>query len=217
MGADPLVAAADTAGQSWENPASARADRLTYPCYGHVRPAGVVRDAVGRQAVHPHGRDRLPSFLATEILFLEIVPIELFGAPIAAIELGAGPDDVTHLDVYKEPPTSPPVSMPAPGPRSRCSPTAAVRRGRLFSEAELARMGTPVSLQVAEAAAANDHARLLAVSAGMDVELVGAKDPIGVAIAGLLSWIAWHFGEAAAEEASAARRGRDGAVHVGRP
>jgi hypothetical protein len=35
----------------------------------------------------------------------------------------------------------------------------------------------------------------------MDRELVGAKDPIGIAIAGLLSWIAWHLGEAAAEKA----------------
>ena len=35
----------------------------------------------------------------------------------------------------------------------------------------------------------------------MDRELVGAKDPIGITIAGLLSWIAWHLGETAAEEA----------------
>ncbi len=192
---------ADSAGRSWEDPASARADRLTYPCYGHYDPPVSFAVLSGARPF-THRRDRLPSFLATEILFLEIVPIELFGAPIAAIELGEGPDDVTHLDVYKRAADIPAGVYARAGTAKPVFTDGGGETGaRLFTDVELVRMGTPLSLQVADAAGADDHARLLAISAGMDVELVGAKDPIGVTIAGLLSWIAWHFGEAAAEEA----------------
>lgn len=193
----------DTAGQSWEGPAAVRADRLRYPCYGHYDPPVSFAVLSGGRPL-THGRDELPSFLATEIQFLESVPIELFGYPIAAIELGERADDPSHLDVYKDPADVPSevyaragLSKPVLGSGSRDD------HGRLFTEEELSRMGTPLSLQVQQAAGADDHAALLEISAGMDTELVGAKDPVGVTIAGLLSWIAWHFGEVAAEEALA--------------
>ena len=69
-----------------------------------------------------------------------------------------------------------------------------------LSDEEARRAGIPLSIQARRAAAAGDWARVREISAGMDRELVGAKDPYGVAIAGLLSWIARRYGEAAGEE-----------------
>jgi hypothetical protein len=192
----------NTAGQSWEDPGAARADRLRYPCYGHYGPPVSFAILTGERPL-THGRASLPSFLATEILFLETAPIELFGYPIAAIELGERADDPTFLDVYKDPSDVPAEVYARAGTTKPVGGLPTGTRERLLSDEELNRMGTPLSLQVQQAAAADDYARLLAISAGMDVELVGAKDPIGVSIAGLLSWIAWHFGEQAAEEALA--------------
>lgn len=192
----------DTAGQSWEDPAAARPDRLRYPCYGHYDPPVSFAKLSGARPL-THGRDELPSFLATEILFLETVPIELFGYPIAAIELGAGAADATHLDVYKDRADVPAEVYERAGAAKPVWGRESEESGRLFSDEELARLGTPLSLQVRQAADAGDHARLLLISGAMDAELVGAKDPVGVTIAGLLSWIAWHLGETAAEEALA--------------
>jgi hypothetical protein len=70
---------------------------------------------------------------------------------------------------------------------------------RAFSDEALARLGTPLALQVE--AAAGDWERLLAISASMDRELVCAKDPLGILIAGLLTWIARERGEPVVEEA----------------
>jgi hypothetical protein len=189
-----------TAGGSWEDPAAPRADRLGYPTYGHYGPPVSFAVLNGARPL-THGRDDLPSFLATEIQFLETAPIELFGYPIAAIELGDGPDDPTHLDVYKDPKDVPAEVYTRVGTTKPMGALAAGTHERLFTEEELARLGTPLSLQVSQAADADDYARLLAISSGMDRELVGAKDPIGVAIGGLLSWIAWHQGEDGAEKA----------------
>jgi hypothetical protein len=194
----------DTAGQSWEDPAAARADRLRYPCYGHYDPPVSFAMLSGPRPL-THGRDRLPSFLATEIQFLETIPIELFGYPLAAVELGEGPDDRSFLDVYKDA-----ADVPAEV-YTRAGTSKPVWAGtgadgvedRMFTDEELGRLGTPLSLQVQHAAAADDYERLREISAGMDAELVGTKDPVGVTIAGLLSWIAWHMGEPAAEEALA--------------
>jgi hypothetical protein len=119
---------------------------------------------------YPRGaepRSSAARILAVERQFLETVPTELFGAPLAVISPG-------RLDVAKE-----------GGP------------ARLFSAPELERLGTPLALQVEQAAAAGDWGRLLDISAGMDRELVCAKDPLGVMIAGLLTWIARQLGEPA--------------------
>jgi hypothetical protein len=191
---------ANTAGASWENPASSRPDRLAYPTLGQYDPPVSFSFLSGARPL-THMRDSLPAFLATEIQFLEIVPIEVFGYPIAVIELGEGPMDPTHLDVYKDPADVPAQAYSRVGATKPVGALPTATTGTLFTGEQLNRLGTPLSLQVRLAAGADDHQGLLEISAGMDRELVGAKDPIGIAIGGLLSWIAWHLGEAAAEEA----------------
>ena len=71
----------------------------------------------------------------------------------------------------------------------------------VLSSAECETLGVPLSIQVEKAAEQNDWERLLRISSQMDEELVGAKDPLGVLIAGLLTWIARHLGEDKVEEA----------------
>lgn len=191
---------ATTTGASWENPAAARPDRLVYPTLGQYDPPVAFSILSGARPL-THMRESLPSFLATEIQFLEIVPIEVLGYPIAVIELGDGPMDVTYLDVYKDPADVPAEAYERVGTAKPVGALPTAVTGTLFTEQELNCLGTPLSVQVRLATGADDHARLLEISAGMDRELVGAKDPIGIAIGGLLSWIAWHLGERAAEEA----------------
>ena len=191
---------ATTAGASWENPAASRVDRLVYPTLGQYDAPVSFATLSGARPL-THMRDRLPSFLATEIQFLEILPIERFGYPICVIELGDGPMDPTHLDVYKDPADVPAQAYTRVGTVKPVGALPTAVSGTLFSDSEINRLGTPLSVQVTQAADGDDRDRLLEVSGGMDRELVGAKDPIGIAIAGLLSWIAWHLGEAAAEEA----------------
>jgi hypothetical protein len=190
----------DTEGRSWEEPRTGDDNRLRYPCYGHFGGGAGFAFLTGARAF-THGRDELPAFLATEIQFLESMPIEVFGRPIAVIELGDGPDDPSYLDVYKNAADIPAEAYARAGCAKPVGGLPGGERGRVFDADELERMGTPLSVQVGAAASAGDHGRLLDVAAGMDRELVGAKDPLGIMIAGLLSWIAWHLGERAAEEA----------------
>ncbi len=188
----------ESEGQSWEKP-QAKGGRLRYPTYGHYGgPVGFAELEGARPFTH--GRDSLPAFLATEIQFLEAVPIELFGYPIAVIDLPERPEDATALDVYKDPAAVPADVYRRIGAEKPSGALPGAESGTLFSAAELDRMATPLSLQVSAAADAGAFDDLLAISAGMDRELVGTKDPLGIMIPGLLSWIAWHLGEAAAEE-----------------
>ena len=192
--------ARDTEGRSWEDPRPGDDNRLRYPAYGHYSEPVAFPMLTGARPL-THGRDELPSVLATEIQFLEIHPIELFGHPLAAIELSEGADGPAFLDVLKEPADVPAAVYERTGTVKPVGISRNGSRGLIFSDEELERMATPLSLQVQQAADAGDHERLLDLASGMDVELVGAKDPLGVEIAGLLSWIAWHLGERGAEEA----------------
>ena len=188
----------DAEGQSWEKPQTSGA-RLRYPDLGHYGgPVGFAELEGARPFTH--GRDSLPAFLATEIQFLELMPIELFGFPIAAIELPERPEEPAALDVYKDPADVPAEVYRRIGAEKPAGALPGTEGGTLFSAAELERMATPLSLQVNAAGEADDREALLGISAGMDRELVGAKDPLGIMIAGLLSWIARHLGEDAAEE-----------------
>ena len=183
-----------------DEPRHREGDRYVYPSYGHYSSPAAFRELRGPRPL-THGRETLPSLIAAEILFLEVVPTELFGRPLAVIELGESLEDPVHLDVYTDPEAIPQeayarygMARPAPG-------SLAADAARPLPGEELRRMGIPLSLQVEEALAAGDWDRLLGISATMDAELVNAKDPMGVQIAALLTWIARHLGEAAAEEA----------------
>jgi hypothetical protein len=175
-------------------------DRIRYPSYGGgVDPRGQISTLHGARPL-TQGRESLPSLFASEIQFLEILPIELFGRPIAVLELPDTPDGAVTLDLHADPADIPAevyerVGLAKPGG------IAAEPREAALTEEEARRMGMPLSVQVREAADQEDWDRILEITTGMDRELVGAKDPYGIAIAGLLSWIARHHGEDAAEEA----------------
>lgn len=188
------------AGWEAEAPRRREGDRIVYPSYGHYASSAAFRQLRGARPL-THGRDAVPSLLASEVLFLEIVPSELFGHPLAVIELGDGLDDPVHLDVYTDPGAIPEEAYARFGMARPPAGTLPAEPSHPFSDEELRRMGMPLSLQVEEALEAGDWDRLLAISGEMDAELVLAKDPMGVQIAALLTWIARHLGEAAAERA----------------
>ncbi len=191
----------ESGGQSWEKP-KASGRRLRYPTLGHYGgPVGFAELEGARPFTH--GRDSLPAFLATEIQFLEAMPIELFGYPIAVIKLPERPEEAAALDLYKDPAAVPADAYRRVGAEKPAGALPTAEAGTLFGPEELERMATPLSLRVRAAADAAAFDDLLAISAGMDQELVGAKDPLGVMIAALLSWIARHLGEDAAEESLA--------------
>jgi hypothetical protein len=188
------------AGWEAEAPRRREGDRIVYPSYGHYDSSAAFRQLRGARPL-THGRDAVPSLLASEVLFLEIVPSELFGHPLAVIELGEGLDDPVHLDVSTDPGAISEEAYARFGMARPPAGTLPAEPSRPFSDEELRRMGMPLSLQVEEALDAGDWDRLLAISGEMDAELVLAKDPMGVQIAALLTWIARHLGEAAAERA----------------
>jgi hypothetical protein len=188
--------------EAWQatEPRHREGDRYRYPSYGHYRSSAGFRPLAGARPL-THGRDSLPSLIASEILFLEVVPTELFGRPLAVIELGERLDDPVRLDVAKDPEAIPARAYERVGMAKPAAGAQPVTSGTLFTPDERRRMAMPLSLQVQEALAADDWDRLLELSAGMDAELVLAKDPLGVQIAALLTWIARHLGEDAAERA----------------
>ncbi len=190
----------EPAGFEGETPRQRAGDRIRYPCYGYFGPPVSFVTLSGSRPF-TQGRDRLACVLATEIQFLEIIPIELFGYPVAAVELPGAGDEPTWLDVYKDPVDIPARVYGRVGSAMPAGCLPAESGERRFDDAELERLATPLSVQVEQASADGDGARLRDIAAHMDEELVGAKDPLGVMIAGLLSWIAWHLGEQAAEEA----------------
>ena len=138
-----------------------------------------------------------------EIQFLEILPIEMWGRPLAVLGLPADADGVVTLDVHADPADVPQEAYERVGLARPESGVEADHSQATLSAEEAERAATPLSVQVRKAVASGEWDRVLEVSAGMDRELVGAKDPYGVEIAGLLSWIARRYGEAAGEEALA--------------
>ena len=192
----------------WRNPEDWQASeprhrtgkQIRYPSYGQYAPGGFPM-LKGRRPL-TGGYETLPANLALEVQFFEIIPIELFGAPLAVIGLGETADECVTLDVYKDPAEVPETvyaRLAMAKPRSLERRPSAPER--LFTDEDLERLAMPLSIQVEAAAEERDWERLLQISKRMDEELVCAKDPLGVTIAGLLSWIARHFGEDELERA----------------
>lgn len=182
--------------EDWQasEPRQRDGQQIRYPSYGKYSQSGFPM-LKGRRPL-TRGRETLPANLALEVQFFEIIPIELFGAPLAVIGLGETADESVTLDVYKdraEVPEAVYASLDMAKPRWLTHrPSVPVR---CFTEEDLERLATPLSVQVEVATEQQDWERLLQISKRMDEELVCAKDPLGVTIAGLLSWIARHFGE----------------------
>lgn len=177
-----------------------REDRLYYQNTGEYDPP--VSHAILRNPSDlTQSRHNLPCVLSTEVLFLEILPIKLLGYPIAVISIPEDPVQPTILDVYKDAREIPEhiysrvgLAKPEGGMPDACATT-------LFDTEDLELLGTPLSLRVERAGREKKWSDLLDISAGMDRELVCAKDSMGVLIAGLLTWIARHMGEDAVEQA----------------
>jgi hypothetical protein len=187
---------------AWQAAASIHrdGDRLYYPNTGEYEPPvshAVLRGA--RDLTQSH--DSLPCVLATEILFLEILPMELLGYPIAVVTLPESPNQPVTLDVYKNMSNVPLDVYARVGLAKPADGLPDAGPDKIFTQEELELMGVPLSLRVEMARQVNDWEALLTISRGMDVELVNAKDPMGVLIAGLLTWIARHLGEDAVERA----------------
>jgi hypothetical protein len=178
-------------------------DRCEYGCYGYYGDTFPTFPVLSGARPITGGRDSLPAALAFEYRFLEQEPIELFGTPLAVLELGAGPDDVTTLDVYKDPAKVPDAVFTRSGlTRARAdSDFPAETAARVFDDAELERLATPLAIRLANAVDALDWDAMDALTPRMDEELVTAKDPLGIVIAGLLTWIARRHGEDAGEQA----------------
>ena len=89
----------------WEDtePRRYEDDRIIYPSYGGGEdPRGNFPTLRGARPL-TQGRDTLPCVLASEIQFLEILPIEMWGRPLAVLEL---PPDAEGV-VYARPPRQP--------------------------------------------------------------------------------------------------------------
>jgi hypothetical protein len=186
-----------------EEPRRYEGDRIVYPNYGGGEDArGNFATLTGARAL-TQGREELPCVFVPEIQFLELLPIEMWGRPLAELGLPDDPDGVVTLDLHADPADVPSGVYERLGLSQPESGVEADHPSSTLSAEEAERAATPLSVQVRKAVAAGDWERVLEVSAGMDRELVGAKDPYGVEIAGLLSWIARRYGEGAGEEALA--------------
>ncbi|MCZ8130390.1 MAG: hypothetical protein O9284_03725 [Steroidobacteraceae bacterium] len=173
-------------------------NRYFYPTHGAYA-APTSHAILGRPRPTTQSRAGVPCFLATEVLFLEILPIELLGYPIAVVSLPERPDATAYLDVYKDASRIPEQAYARVGLSKPRRGLPAEIAAQAFTAEELERLGTPLSIQVEQAAAQGDWDRLRRITQRMDHELVGAKDPLGLLIAGLLTWIARNLGEDAAE------------------
>ena len=194
--------------RQWRAPAAWQAtaprqrvgDEYVYQNFGaYSAPTGLA--VLGRGRPLTQGRDNLPCFFATEILFLEILAIELLGYPIAVITLPRDADDVAYLDVYKDLSKIPAEAYSRVGTAKPASGLPDWPASAPFTAEELAVVGVPPSIRVARAAGKGDWAQLQAIVETMDDELVRAKDSLGILINGLLTWIARNLGEAQAERA----------------
>jgi hypothetical protein len=175
-------------------------DRIWYPCYQHYDDP-VAFPPLRHSGFLSQERQDLPCFFATEVLFLEIMPIEFFGYPIAVLSIPEDFDQPVYMDVYKNLPDVPEQAYLRVGLTKPKQGFTNHGARPVLSSAECETLGVPLSIQVEKAAEQNDWERLLRISSQMDEELVGAKDPLGVLIAGLLTWIARHLGEDKVEEA----------------
>jgi hypothetical protein len=184
-----------------EEPRRREGDRIYYPQYGGGEdPRGRFPTLRGARPL-TQGREDLPCVLASEVQFLELMPIELFGRPLAVLGLPEDPAGVVTLDLHADPADVPAEVYERVGLARPASGVDSDPRGRTLSAEEALSAGIPLSIQARKAASEGNWERLRELSAGMDRELVGAKDPYGIAIAGLLSWIARRYGEDAGEEA----------------
>ncbi|MFS0736828.1 hypothetical protein ABC347_07245 [Sphingomonas sp. 1P06PA] len=170
--------------------------RIDVASYGaYAPPIDFAR--LGAERSLTGGTADLPCFLATEHLFLEALAIDMLGASIASIVMPDGPDGTILLEMPKSG-RYPDTLYTRLGFAAPADPLAPIAHGAIFDDAARDRLATPLSIQVREATVAGDWNRLTVIAAGMDEELVIAKDPLGILINGLLSWIARHLGEAAA-------------------
>jgi hypothetical protein len=194
----------------WLDPADWQADgqrervgeRYHYPRYGYYGSEFPAFPVLTGARPLTGGRDRLPASLAVEVQFLEQEPIALFGAPLAVLEMGGEATDVVTLDVYKDSANVPAEVYARVGlARPSSSDFAPETTKRIFTDAELERIATPLAIRLENAVAARDWDAISVLTERMDEELVSSKDPLGIVIAGLLSWIAKHYGEDAGEQA----------------
>ena len=204
----------------WEDTEPRRydGDRIVYPNYGGgADPRGQFPTLHGARPL-TQGRDSLPCILVSEIQFLEILPIEMWGRPLAVLGLPDDADGVVTLDLHADPADVPAEVYERVGFARPASGVAEDDPAAPLTPEEAEREGTPLSVQVRRAVAGGDWERVLAVSAGMDRELVGAKDPYGVAIAGvpLMDRTPLRRGRRRGG-AGAHGRGGDGALPGGRP
>lgn len=176
-----------------------RADQYLYPLIKtYDLPGSFV--PISTPSGLTHGVKDLPCLLAVEVLLWEILAIEELGMPIAAITLPDTPEAPAILDVYKAAQYVPErvferVSMAVHSRSDFCED------GKAFEDNELRQLGTPLSIQVEQLAETEDWDKLFDITQNMDEELVYAKDPLGILIAGLLTWIARHLGEDQVEKA----------------
>jgi hypothetical protein len=200
---DPLGAIRQwRVGRPWQEEGSRQRvdDRYRYPCYGAYG-SPISFATLGRARPLTQSRADLPCFLAAEILFLETLPIELLGYPIAVVTLPEDLQNPAYLDVHKDCATIPVAVYTRVGTAKATRGFPKRPAGRVFSEPELRQLGTPLSIQVEQAAARSEWETLAAIAGEMDEELTGAKDPLGLLINGLLTWIAGHLGEDSVEAA----------------
>ena len=191
--------------EEWQKTAARKREgqRYYYPSYGYFGKSFPAMPVLSGARPLLRGRDSLPSVLATEVQFLESIPIELFGAPLAVIGLGESPTDVVTLDVYKDSANVPEAAYSAVSLARPTGPSGLSDdlTEQIFTDDELVQLAIPLTLQLEQAADRSDWVAMRALTERMDEELVGAKDSLGVMIAALLSWIARRHGEAAAEVA----------------
>lgn len=174
-------------------------DRYYYPTYGQYDDVTRFPFLRGARPM-TRGRDTLPANLAFEVLFLETVPIELFGRPLGVIQLGSSATDEVVIDVPKDGADVDEAVYAANG-LAKPQVEPGTPTPRIFDAADLERLATPLAIRVANAAAAGDWDALAALPPRMDQELVSAKDPLGVSIGALLTWITRRYGEAGLQQA----------------
>jgi hypothetical protein len=149
-----------------------------------------------------HGRSPFPVFCAGCVLFNEILATDVFGYPLWIAQTPEqNPNEkpcVLHL--YKDPRDVPLGAYMQIGKARPRSWKKTPRIRRLFTDEEMEEMGIPLSLRLERAVESRDLAAIQGLARIMDAELVRAKDPQGIFIAGLLSYIARNLGEEKVEE-----------------
>lgn len=175
--------------------------RLKYPDQGAYGPP--KHFSVLSQPRHiTHGRSDLPAFCAGCILFNEILATDAFSYPLwVSHPPERDPNqEPCLLHLYKDPRDIPMGAYLQIGKAKPRVPGTARREARMFSEEEMEKMGIPLSLRLERAIEKKDLSAVKELTRIMDAELVRAKDPMGIFIAGLLSYIARNLGEAKVEE-----------------